>query len=524
VRELSSEKDVKNLLKKNIFLWLICIIGLSVLPSAAGAEGGAVNVHVANFPVKVNGQLMNNERSQFPFIVYKDITYAPLNWDTLQELELSADWNEQDGLTIYKICCANSYWVYKSLEKQPYDQHLSAYQSSNRSYTAHVANYPIQIWGNQIKNDEELYPFLEFRDVTYMPLTWGMAHSRLKMDLQWSNEEGLAIWSGQDSVMQQIVYDDEEALYVRAGEALDPAHTMLKVYKSLRDSPVWLNAEQIKTIEDKIEKAIAAKGIEGVSVQIERQGDKLIYQGFQVGELREEEKHVLGDTTLKIEGTLYDIDDKRKLVAVYSYFPIAVIGPPPNSRYQLYSIVNGQVQAVKEYPFLPQFVQKNTDGSVWIASERKPARHYYYAGSGLLAVMDQDGHIHVANRAWNEQDVSPIGLTSPTRNPVDPEGRMIVRLYGKPYDASMQGGIDASAGINPMLIKPIDAEKDGLYEADTSFQLRKLSNAPDDEDELMLYKDKSGDIYTLNRYSNRVTNWTRNQSRTWTDIELLTTS
>ncbi|MEW9699386.1 hypothetical protein [Paenibacillus sp. SI8] len=509
------------MLQKMAFSWLIILFVVSLLPSAAGAASGAVKVQVADFPVKVNGNLINNGQSEYPFIVYKDITYAPLNWDTLQELEISSEWSDSEGLKVYKICCATNYGIYPALEKAPYSQTLTAHNASNRAYTAHVADYPIELWGSPVKNEEETYPFLEFRNVTYMPLTWEFAHTRLMMDLQWKDEDGLAVWSGQDQVMQQIVYDDDEALYIDTSVIRDKVPLMMKVSKTLQGKPVWLQPDQASAIRDKVEKAAQTRAGQGVSVTVERKDNKLIYQGLELAALREEEQHILGETTLRIEGTLYEIDDKRKLLGVYTYFPIAVIGPPPNSRYQLFSIIDGKVRAVTEYPYLPQFVQKNTDGTVWIASERKLGRHFFYRGSGLLALMDQNGEIKVANDAWNEQDVSPIGLTSPTRNPVDPDGRMIVRLYGKPQSKEGPMSVDPSTGRFPMATEPVDAAKDGLYEVDKDLHLKRLSNAPDDRDGSFIYRDRAGDLFTINPFSNTITNWSHNGSRTWTDVELL---
>jgi hypothetical protein len=400
------------------------------------------------------------------------------------------------------------------LEKEPLPQKLTANNATNRTYTASIAAYPIEVWGERIRNDEEPYPFLEFRNVTYMPLTWKLAHRRLMMDLRWSDEDGLAVWSGQDQVLGQIVYDDDESLYVSAGGAKDKTHTMLKIAKSLKDAPVWLDPEQAKEIRDKADQALQALPVAGNKVTIELKGDMLTYQGLPLAPLRDEDKIELGGSKLQIEGTLYDIDDKRKLVSVYTYFPIAVIGPPPGSRYQLFAIVNGQVNAIPEYPYLPQRVLKNADGTVWIARERMFSRQHYFSGSGLLALMDRDGHVRVANDVWNEQDVSPIGLNSPTRNPAEQDGRIIVRLYGNPKVTKDEYRETAET----------DWEKDGLYEADTGFGLRRLSNAPDPQDDLLFYKDSRGDLYTISLYSNTITNWTQNRYRTWTDGELLENS
>ena len=43
---------------------------------------------------------------------------------------------------------------------------------NKNKYTASVAAYNIVVNGKKIQNSKEQYPLLQFRDVTYFPLTW----------------------------------------------------------------------------------------------------------------------------------------------------------------------------------------------------------------------------------------------------------------------------------------------------------------------------------------------------------------
>lgn len=508
------------MLKKTMLASLISLMAASVLPLQAGAAGNTVQVRITEFPVKVNGQIINNTQMEYPFLIYKDITYLPLNWDLLRELELSSEWSDTEGLKIYRTCCANDYGDIPALEKPPLTQAGTANNAIQRTYNAVPSSYPIEIRGMPVDNTAQTYPFLQFRDVTYMPLTWDLAHLKLMMDLQWSPEEGLSLWGGEDRVMQQIVYDDEESLYIST-TGTNKEKTMLKVSKSLSAAPEWLETGEEQAIREKAEQSGDTNRVEGKEAVIERDGNTLRYNNMTLSELRDEEKNELGGTTLRIEGTLYDIDDRRKLLAVYTYYPIAVIGPPPHSRYQLFSIVDGKLKAVTEYPYLPELVLKNADGTVWIARDRQPFRNLYYLNSGLLALMDTDGSIRLANELWDEQDVSPVGIRKLTGNPVDSKGSLIVRLYGKPRKVAEGGAVDPSSGRFPLTVEYGDPEKDGLYEVDTSLQLKKLSGAPDPMDDIAFYRDRSGNVFSINRYSNTLTNWTKHESRTWTDKELL---
>lgn len=72
-----------------------------------------------------------------------------------------------------------------------------------------------------------------------------------------------------------------------------------------------------------------------------------------------------------------------------------------------------------------------------------------------------------------------------------------------------------------MPVEPFDSDKDGFYEVTQELKLKRLAKAPDRQHDLKLYWDGQGDIYTIHKYSNTLTNWTQNRSKTWTDLELL---
>jgi hypothetical protein len=157
---------------------------------------------------------------------------------------------------------------------------------------------------------------------------------------------------------------------------------------------------------------------------------------------------------------------------------------------------------------------KNADGTVWIANDRIAFRDLFYVlGSGLISIMDKEGNIRIVNEILNEWEISAIGLRSPTNDPMDPDGQITVRLYSKP-----------ESGANTFN-KSVNSVKEGLFKIDTTLGLRRLSDAPDPNDDyIIIYKDNQGDLYTINLYSNTLTNWTQNRNRTWTDKELLKNS
>jgi hypothetical protein len=119
---------------------------------------------------------------------------------------------------------------------------------------------------------------------------------------------------------------------------------------------------------------------EGIKAIIDRDGDKLTYQGMALTSLRDTDLQQVGGNDLLIEGTLLDIDDKRKLVAVYTYYPIDVIGPSPGSRWQLFSIVDGKVKDQPEHQ--PQRMGKLTV----MLYQQQPDRSPFKQPKGLYTV------------------------------------------------------------------------------------------------------------------------------------------
>jgi hypothetical protein len=490
-------------------LWAIGLIVASTLwmtpadvtASAAANDNTEVTVHIADFPITVNGTEIDNRHIDYPFLFYKDITYAPLTWDLNKELGLQATWTQAEGLSVYGGF-ANLGGLQADWHKEPFKQTLTASNPVDRAYSAKVASYPIKLWDESIENNKETYPFLEFRDVTYLPVTWQHAHGRLQMDLRWSAETGLAIYGGQEQIIGPIMYDDEDSLYAYSLVTRSRTQSLLRIPKSLQILPTWLEPEEAMSVREKAEQGMQHEGA-GVKVAIDRDGDKLAYQGMALTTLRETDLQQVGGKDLKIEGTLFDIDEKRKLVAVYTYYPIAVIGQPPGSRWQLFSIVDGKVKDLTaDYAYMPQRVLNNADGSAWLIRDRMPNRSWFIPGSGLLALMDQEGNVRIANKEWDEADVATIGLTSPTRTPAAADGKLTVMLYQQPPENG----------------SPFKQPK-GLYTVDTSLNLLRVSDVP--ESRYPVYVDRQGEMFTVSSIGNTITNQTQNRSQLWLDTELM---
>ena len=68
---------------------MVLILAIVILPSATFAKNVIVNL--PKFPVKINGVKMDNEKSKYPLIVYRDITYFPLTYKNSRFMGLTTD-------------------------------------------------------------------------------------------------------------------------------------------------------------------------------------------------------------------------------------------------------------------------------------------------------------------------------------------------------------------------------------------------------------------------------------------------
>ena len=148
-----------------------------------------VKTTIPTFKVTLNGTTIQNEYSQYPLIVYRDITYFPMTYFDCRFLSVETDWQgNQKGLFVGKSDVRGAY--------TPYTQN----KKNNRSNQATVVNFPVTINGKSINNAKEPYPLLNFRDVTYFPMTWRFCVDEFGWEYSFDSKNGLVIRSSDKAV------------------------------------------------------------------------------------------------------------------------------------------------------------------------------------------------------------------------------------------------------------------------------------------------------------------------------------
>ncbi|MCL1983270.1 MAG: hypothetical protein FWG53_09345 [Clostridiales bacterium] len=169
-------------MKKNILIVLICAV---LTPNTVYAN--SVTVEIPSFPVSLNGQIFDNSYNQYPFIVYNDITYFPMAYNYAKFMRLKSNYYETERIQALFVGI-----------RENADDKLIYYKTNiqnQTTYTATIPTYKIAVnslykfWAND--NDE--YPLLNFRNVTYFPLTWRFAVEEFGWQYSFDSIRGLRI-------------------------------------------------------------------------------------------------------------------------------------------------------------------------------------------------------------------------------------------------------------------------------------------------------------------------------------------
>lgn len=165
-----------------ISLTATCIMLISPFSTSLAREQ-TVMTKIPNFTVSLNGNKVDSSKRQFPILVYKGITYFPMTWYDARLLGIETKWSNESGLEIEQKEITSDFNPYKSNKA-----------NQNIQY-AKIIDSKIKINGKLVDNSKEKYPLLNFRDVTYFPLTWKFAHDEFNWLYNWSETTGLEIIS-----------------------------------------------------------------------------------------------------------------------------------------------------------------------------------------------------------------------------------------------------------------------------------------------------------------------------------------
>lgn len=186
---------------------LIAVLFMILILPTVSAFAADVKVLIPDYKVILNDNEIDYKNSLYPLISYKDITYFPMTYDYCRFMGMTTSWVEGEGLWI-------AYYPQAAAER--FEAPVYENKVNSKYNKATLPEYPIYINGREIDNKTEEYPILNFRGVTYFPMTWNYANEEFCWKSVWS-EGVLTVSSGFDknvrfTVMQQ---NDEYAILER---------------------------------------------------------------------------------------------------------------------------------------------------------------------------------------------------------------------------------------------------------------------------------------------------------------------
>ena len=149
------------------------------MPIAFGEE---VEITIPEFDITINGNVIDNQTEKYPFVSYKGITYIPMTWDLSYALGLELKWNPSNGLKVSK---RDKMKVYVQKEK--------TYNNLGKSYLAEIVSFPVEVNGVVVDNQSVEYPLLNFRNITYFPMTYDYMVNEFSSGYKWDDELGLMV-------------------------------------------------------------------------------------------------------------------------------------------------------------------------------------------------------------------------------------------------------------------------------------------------------------------------------------------
>jgi len=169
-------------MKKRIaLLYFLCIIALA---GHTSTRASMVTTTLPPFEVYVNDSRMDSSHANSPFLFYKDILYCPLTFTLCQNLGLEAVWDQNAGLSLFRV--TDRRWN-ESYQPLPEIMNGGGSRNSN-SIQVEIANCAVYINGYPIDQNGE-YPFFRKDHLLYMPLTWDIIVNAFNLDFSFSEGE-----------------------------------------------------------------------------------------------------------------------------------------------------------------------------------------------------------------------------------------------------------------------------------------------------------------------------------------------
>lgn len=475
---------------------LICnTLVIFLLSSNIHAADDQLNVTIPTFDITINNSLIDSTQMQYPLIVHKDITYFPLTWNWCAAMGLASGYTAVDGLYVANYISGEPF----AYNIDQYDE--GGYQRAGSRFNASMPMYPVFINGDQIHNDKEPYPLLNFRGITYFPLTWRFVVDEFGWDMFWDDETGFHISSnGRAKELPPGTAYENVSIYTEDGyqehsvvlqcienRAVDAVQNEgggfidRFVSESIERYRLIYNTNELLPIDsDEIEMEPYNSGAvtgEAIDAYIEVQGDRLLYKDKLLLDLsdtirKDESIEYLYATNYQVNG----INVLTLKVYFLKYGERIPVPFTPQSHYVLVDYGEGIYKQMLEWPTtqVPSRVfPYGEDGAYLCSDYNRYSGTRSSNGRGRLVLIESNESATVMNDLWSDwNSIRSLGM--------DDKGNLYLLNTWCPDEDPFIGG----GKVSPV--------RDGYFKLATDGEITKLFPFIQSEKTVVT---PSGDIY-----------------------------
>ncbi len=429
-----------------------------------------INVKIPTFATSINDTIFNNENEKYPLIVYKDITYFPMTWNMCKSIGLVSGWDDEKGLYISSYLIDGEYESYKGNNVK------------NKNYSATIVNYPITINGKKIDNAKEEYPLINFRDITYFPLTWRFASDEFGWKINWDNIKGLDVNTTKtnNNMFTAQITDEYALLYQDV---------------SSYDKQTDENGDEVYTLN----------GIKYANYKLNFNNDELSLIGY-TDNISDNEKQNINENILIKDGKMYyknkvvegitlsadafdsvssEIEiDECKFIGVCIYENKDIPAPYTPHKYYLFYEKNNEIRLINEWDSSYEFegAYKFSEG-YYLYSNHKNLGGRFNNNSGIILVMKNDGSVEKLNDKYKDYNsLNMIGV----------------------YDNDLYVMAKCFSNIDAYGYGDVNAVNDGILKISANGDLEKIYDFVFGE----IFMNSKGKIYCIMNMTNEIVNIT----------------
>ena len=175
----SMRKRAARITSAALAVFCCCALLLACVPAAQAA---GMTASVVTGPVTLNGPKVDNAGAEYPLLLYRNITYFPMTYHLSRFMGVSTDWD--NASRTLKITASGERGAYVA------DQ---GHAGTSGTVAVSVPDYAVYVNNARVDNQQENWPVLNYRGVTYFPLTWHYAVECFGWGYEYDAANGLRI-------------------------------------------------------------------------------------------------------------------------------------------------------------------------------------------------------------------------------------------------------------------------------------------------------------------------------------------